>query len=185
MARGAAGTGKTYLALAYFFSLLEKGKIDRIVVFCNTIPTLHSARIGFLPGTRDEKLLESSTGNMLSSKLGDPYRVQQLINENKLVLLPMCDIRGYDTTNMNAGILISEAQNADIELLKLSLQRIGADCKCIVDGDYHAQVDDMSFAGANNGMRRMSEVFRGQDLYGEVCLQNIYRSRIAEIAEMM
>ena len=185
MARGAAGTGKTYLALAYLFSLLEKGKIDRIVVFCNTIPTLHSARIGFLPGTRDEKLLESSTGNMLSSKLGDPYRVQQLINENKLVLLPMCDIRGYDTTNMNAGILISEAQNADIELLKLSLQRIGADCKCIVDGDYHAQVDDMNFAGANNGMRRMSEVFRGQDLYGEVCLQNIYRSRIAEIAEMM
>lgn len=185
MARGAAGTGKTYLALAYFFSLLEKGKIDKIVVFCNTVPTLHSARIGFLPGTRDEKLLESSTGNMLSSKLGDSYRVQQLINENKLVLLPMCDIRGYDTTNMNAGILISEAQNADIELLKLSLQRIGADCKCIVDGDFHAQVDDSSFAGANNGMRRMSEVFRGHDVYGEVCLKNIYRSRIAEIAEMM
>ena len=185
MIRGAAGTGKTYLALGYLFSLLEKGKIDKIIVFCNTVPTLHSAKIGFLPGTRDEKLLESSTGNMLSAKLGDSYRVQQLISSNKLLLLPFCDIRGYDTNGKNAGILISEAQNADVELLKLGLQRIGDDCICIVDGDYNAQVDDMSFAGAKNGMRRMSEVFRGYGVYGEVKLQNIYRSEIARIAEMM
>lgn len=185
MIRGAAGTGKTYLALGYLFSLLEKGKIDKIIVFCNTVPTLHSAKIGFLPGTRDEKLLESSTGNMLSAKLGDSYRVQQLISSNKLLLLPFCDIRGYDTNGKNAGILISEAQNADVELLKLGLQCIGDDCICIVDGDYNAQVDDMSFAGAKNGMRRMSEVFRGYGVYGEVKLQNIYRSEIARIAEMM
>ena len=37
----------------------------------------------------------------------------------------------------------------------------------------------------NNGMRRASEVFRGQDLYGEVELKNIYRARIADIAERM
>lgn len=185
MIRGSAGTGKTYLALGYLFSLLEKGKIDKIIVFCNTVPTLHSAKIGFLPGTRDEKLLESSTGNMLSAKLGDSYRVQQLISSSKLLLLPFCDIRGYDTNGKNAGILISEAQNADVELLKLGLQRIGDDCICIVDGDYDAQVDDMSFAGAKNGMRRMSEVFRGHSLYGEIKLQNIYRSEIAKIAEMM
>ena len=43
----------------------------------------------------------------------------------------------------------------------------------------------MSFAGAKNGMRRMSEVFRGYGVYGEVKLQNIYRSEIARIAEMM
>ena len=34
-------------------------------------------------------------------------------------------------------------------------------------------------------MRRMSEVFRGQPCYGEVELQKIYRSAIAEIAEKM
>ena len=73
----------------------------------------------------------------------------------------------------------------DITLMKLALQRIGEDCVCIIDGDYNAQVDDMSFAGAKNGMRRVSEVFRGEDVYGEVMLQNIYRSRIAKIAEAM
>ena len=97
----------------------------------------------------------------------------------------MADIRGYDTTNMNAGIYITEAQNMDIALMKLALQRIGEDSICIIDGDEKTQVDDIAFAGANNGMRRLSKVFRGQDLYGEVQLQKIYRSRIAEIAERL
>jgi phosphate starvation-inducible protein PhoH len=39
---------------------------------------------------------------------------------------------------MNAGIYISEAQNLDIELMKLTLQRIGQDSICIIDGDYGA-----------------------------------------------
>jgi phosphate starvation-inducible protein PhoH len=47
--------------------------------------------------------------------------VERLINEGKLLLLPMADIRGYDTTNMNAGIYITEAQNLDIALMKLAL----------------------------------------------------------------
>jgi predicted ribonuclease YlaK len=32
-------------------------------------------------------------------------------------------------------------------------------------------------------MKRASKVFRGQDIYGEVELQHIHRSRIAQIAE--
>ena len=69
--------------------------------------------------------------------------------------------------------------------MKLALQRIGEDSICIVEGDYNAQVDLSSYSGNNNGMKRMSEVFRGHSLYGEVELQNIYRSKIAEIAEQM
>lgn len=55
----------------------------------------------------------------------------------------------------------------------------------IIDGDYNTQVDMSQYSGRNNGMRRMSEVFRGKDFYGEVELQNIYRSEIARIAEEM
>ena len=95
----------------------------------------------------------------------------------------MSDIRGYDTSGMRAGIYISEAQNLDITLMKLALQRIGDDSICIIDGDIESQVDDISYSGANNGMRRMSKVFRNHDCYGEVTLKNIYRSEIAQIAE--
>lgn len=182
---GPGGSGKSYLALSYLFRCLEAGDIDKIVIFCNTVSTKNAARIGFLPGTRTEKLMESSIGNMLSSKLGDVTEVERLIAENKLVILPMCDIRGYDTTDMNAGVYITEAQNLDIELMKLALQRIGSDCFVIIDGDHEAQVDMIEFAGNNNGMKRMSKVFRGQNFYGEVKLNKIYRSRIAELAQSM
>ena len=72
-----------------------------------------------------------------------------------------------------------------ISLMKLALQRIGEDSICIIDGDEKTQVDSIEFAGNNNGMRRASKIFRGNDIYGEVTLKNIHRSRIAELAELM
>lgn len=185
MIKGAAGTGKSYLALGYLFYLLEKHKIDKIVMFVNPTPTANAAKLGFLPGSQLEKIVDSSVGNMLSGKLGDKYVIDDLVNRRKLDVLPMCDIRGFDTTGLNCGVYITEAQNLDISLMKLALQRIGEDSFCIVEGDYNAQVDLIQYTGHNNGMRRMSEVFRGQDFYGEIELQNIYRSKIADIAELM
>jgi predicted ribonuclease YlaK len=108
-----------------------------------------------------------------------------MIRKEELILLPFSDIRGYDTSGMNAGVYITEAQNLDIELMKLALQRIGEDSICIIDGDYNTQVDDIHFAGSNNGMRRASKIFKGEDVYGEITLRKIHRSRIAEIAERM
>ena len=183
--KGPAGTGKSYLSLAYLFSLLDKHKIDKIVIFCNTVATKGAAKLGYLPGTRDDKLLDSQIGNMLSSKLGDKILVEKLIADGKLILLPMSDVRGYDTSGMNAGIYITEAQNMDISLMKLALQRIGEDSICIIDGDPLTQIDDENFAGNKSGMRRTSKIFRGTKLYGEVELKNIHRSEIASIAQKM
>ena len=185
MVKGAAGTGKSYLAIGYLMWLLEKRKIEKIIVFCNTVATANSAKLGYYPGTKDEKLIDSSIGNMLSAKLGDSFGLEQMIAQGKIQLLPLSDIRGFDTNGMSAGVYITEAQNMDISLMKLALQRIGEDSVCIIDGDYNAQVDLSQYAGSNNGMRRMSEVFRGHDFYGEVELQNIYRSRISQVAELM
>ena len=108
-----------------------------------------------------------------------------MIQQEQLILLPLSDIRGYDTSGMNAGIYISEAQNMSVSLMKLALQRIGEDSICIIDGDAKTQVDSIEFAGNNNGMRRASKIFRGHSVYGEVELQNIHRSTIAAIAENM
>ena len=185
MLRGPAGSGKSYLAFGHMFSLLEKGKIDKIIVFCNTVATKGSAKLGFYPGSRTEKLLDSQIGNLLESKLGDRLVVEKLINDRQLVLLPLSDIRGYDTTGMNAAIYISEAQNLDIELMRLALQRIGEDSICIIDGDDQAQVDMSLYSGKCNGMKRVSRVFRGADFYGEVTLKNIHRSKIAKLAQKL
>ena len=183
MLKGPAGSGKSLLSMGYLFSLLEEGQIEKIIIFCNTVATKGSAKLGFYPGSRTEKLLDSQIGNFLVSKIGDRCGVERLIEDGQLILLPMSDIRGFDTSGMRAGIYITEAQNLDVELMKLALQRIGEDSICILDGDADAQVDLSMYAGSNNGMKRVSQVFKGQSCYGEVKLKNIHRSKIAKIAE--
>lgn len=59
LVKGPAGTGKTFLSLSFLLHKLEKHDIDKIIVFCNTVATKNSAKLGYYPGTRDEKLLDS------------------------------------------------------------------------------------------------------------------------------
>lgn len=183
--RGKAGSGKSIIALSCLFSLLEKNKIDKIIIFTNTVATLGSAKLGYYPGSKDEKLLDSQIGNFLTSKLGDKFAVEDLINREKLILLPFSDIRGYDTTGMNAGIYITEAQNLSASLMQLALQRSDDDSIFIIDGDDTTQVDMREFEGENNGIKRMSSVFRGDSDYAEITLQTIFRSHRANIAQLM
>ena len=181
---GLAGSGKTYLALSALFHKMDRGEIDRIIVFCNPVVARGAAKLGFYPGTRDEKLLGSQVGSILSSKLGDQERVLQLMEKGKLQLIPAGDARGYEVPP-HSGVYIMESQNLDIVLLKLLLQRISEDSVVIVDGDRKTQTDMAMYAGESNGMKRMSKVFRGSKLFGQVDLKNIYRSQIAELADLM
>lgn len=183
--RGKAGSGKSYLAMAALFDKLQHREIEKIIIFTNTVAVEGAARLGFYPGSKDEKLLDSQIGNFLVSKIGDRGTVIDLIEAGTIVLLPLADIRGFDTTGLRAGVYITEAQNMNIDLMKLALQRIGEDSYCIIEGDDFAQVDLAIYGGNNNGMRRLSQVFRGQDFYGEVRLVYIHRSKIARIAELM
>lgn len=183
--RGRAGTGKSLLSLAFLFQQLQENKIDKIIIFCNTVATAGSAKLGYYPGDRTEKLLDSQIGNFLISKLGARDMVIRLVEEERLILLPMSDIRGYDTSGMRAGIYITQAQNLSIPLLKLALQRAGEDCIFILDGDNKTQVDLNIYSGSNNGLKRASQVFRGESFYGEVTLEIIHRSKIAQIADKM
>lgn len=182
---GRAGTGKTLLALNYAFSQIEKGIYDKLICFVNPVPVKNAQEIGFYKGDKDEKLKQSAVGAMLASKFGHNFMIDTLISNEKLMLLPFVDIRGFDTTGMRAIVIFLEAQNLNRELAKLGIQRLGEDSKLIIDGDYNTQVDSSAYEGASNGMRRTSEVFRGFYKYGQVNLPNIYRSELANKAEEM
>lgn len=185
MVRGKAGSGKSHLAMNYCMSELEKGKIDKIIMFINDTPVKGSNLHGFLPGTLEEKLKESQIGNFLGGKLGSKLEISHLVSMEKLVLMPISDIRGYDASNQNAMIYITEAQNMNIQMMKLAMQRIGEDCRCIIDGDFCSQVDSNAFEGSQNGMRRLSQILRNEDIYGEIELNTCYRSRLASLVERM
>lgn len=180
---GPAGSGKSFVALAYLFSQLEKHEIDRIVIFCNPVVAKDAAKLGFYPGTQEEKLLSSQVGNILASKLGSMDEVEKLISQEKLVLMPVGDARGYEVPQ-HSGVYVMEAQNLNINLIKLILQRIGEDCVCIIDGDRYTQTDLLTYE-IENGMKRVSDVFKGYNFFGQVDLQNIYRSRLAKVAEKL
>lgn len=185
MIKGKPGSGKSVIGFNYAMHQLEKNKIDKIIFFVNPTLAKNAQALGFYTGDKDQKLLQSSVGNMLTSKFGNKSHVEAMIQREEIVLLPFGDIRGYDTTGMNALVYVIESQNLDKELLKLGIQRLGEDSKMIIDGDFHAQVDSRAYEGANNGMRRVSEVFRGESYYGEVELPIIYRSEMAKRAELM
>lgn len=181
---GKAGSGKSLLSLVAGMRLIETGKYDRLVIMFNPTSARGASKMGFYTGNMIEKSMQSSIGNMLITKLGEKYAVDTLINQGKLKLVSMADSRGMEVRDHEI-LYISECQNASADLLKLCLTRAADGSKVILDGDYTSQVDDVIFEGNNNGMRRAIDIFRGEDLFGFVELKNVWRSRIAEIADKM
>lgn len=181
--RGRAGSGKSLITLNAAWYFVEKHDY-KLVIFVNPTPLRDSQELGFYKGDRLTKLLQSAVGTMLTSKFGDELEILRQIEDGKLEILPFVDLRGYDTSGRKTIVWILEGQNLTADLMKLGMQRIGDDTKVIVDGDYHSQIDRDAYV-SSNGMKRLSEVFRGEDLYGEVELQKVHRSRLADLADKM
>lgn len=182
---GQAGTGKTLLSLTYALREIQyKSRREKLVIFTNPVKVRGSEQLGYYPGDRTEKLLQNSIGAMLSSKLGGTYGIEMLLQEENIEILPISDIRGYEV-GKNQIMYITEAQNLSVDLIKLAIQRCAEGAKIILEGDPFTQVDHYNFEGANNGLRRVVEIFEGNLGFAHIRLPNIYRSRIAEIAEQL
>lgn len=179
--RGKAGSGKSLLTLYAAWQLVEQEGY-KLVIFCNPVEAKGSASMGFYKGTKLEKILQNI--GTITSKFGDEFKIQEFIDEGMLELQTFANLRGYETGNGKVIVWCIETQNLDSNLLKMGLQRINEDTKIVLDGDFHAQVDSPLYE-YDNGMKRASEVLRGTDLFAEIELQNVYRSRLAELVDAM
>lgn len=182
MLRGPAGAGKSLIALETAWKLVEKDGYS-LEIFTNPTPLSGAQELGLYKGDQRDKLLQTSVGNLLSSKFGNEYEVNRLLDNGKLKIIPFVELRGYDTGDKKI-IWITEAQNLSRDLMKVALQRVSDGSKVIIDGDYYAQVDKDIYA-KDSGMRAASSVLTGERLYGEIELQNIYRSKLADLADKM
>lgn len=129
---GPAGTGKTYLAVAYAAAMLERGEVKRLIL---SRPAVEAGEhLGFLPGDLKEKVdpylrpLYDALYDMLS-----PEKTAQLIEKNIIEIAPLAFLRGR--TLKDAAIILDEAQNCSIAQMKMVLTRIGQDSKMIITGD--------------------------------------------------
>ena len=181
---GPAGSGKSLLALACALQLIRLGKYDRIVMLANPTKAYGASDLGFYPGTAYEKLMANSVGNMLATKFGDCYGVEMLVNQDKLKLVSMADVRGMEIRE-NEILYISECQNTTVDLMKLCLSRVSEGAKVILEGDYATQVDSRAYMGHQNGMRRVIETLKGSPLFGYVELQRVWRSALAALVDAM
>ncbi len=134
---GPAGTGKTYLAVAYAATLLERGDINRIIL---SRPAVEAGEhLGFLPGDMKEKVdpylrpLYDALYDMMQ-----PEIVDRCIEQNTIEVAPLAFMRGR--TLSNAVIILDEAQNTTTQQMKMFLTRLGENSKMIVTGD-PSQID--------------------------------------------
>ena len=134
---GPAGTGKTYLAVAYAAQLLERGAVDRIIL---SRPAVEAGeRLGFLPGDMKEKVdpyLRPLYDALYDMMPGD--KVERAITAGVIEIAPLAFMRGR--TLANAAVILDEAQNTTSMQMKMFLTRLGDGSKMIVTGD-PSQVD--------------------------------------------
>ena len=94
----------------------------------------------------------------------------------------MVDCRGMEI-NDDEILWITEAENTTTDLMKICLSRVSSGAKVFVEGDFK-QTDSSSYE-ENNGLKRVIEIFKDNSIFGYVDLQNIWRSKIAELADKL
>lgn len=181
---GKAGSGKSLLSLACIMNLIETGEYDRVIVMFNPTKARGASDMGFYTGDATEKAMQNSVGSILTTKFGDRFAVDMLLQQDKLRLVSMADVRGMEVRD-NEILYITECQNTSIELLKLCLSRASSGCKIIIEGDYNTQVDSYMFDGSSNGMKRVIEGLKGNEELGYVHLPNVWRSKIAALVDLL
>lgn len=134
---GPAGTGKTYLAVAFAIAQLKKGIVKKIVLARPAVEAGES--LGFLPGDFKEKIdpylrpLYDALEDMLPSE-----QLKNYVEKNIIEIVPLAYMRGR--TLNNSYIILDEAQNSTPLQMKMFLTRIGPNSKAIITGDI-TQID--------------------------------------------
>jgi phosphate starvation-inducible PhoH-like protein len=129
---GAAGSGKTFLAMAYAIDEILQKRRSHIVL---TRPIVEAGeRLGYLPGTFGEKVnpYMQPLYDTMDALLGRHSPRRELVNK-AIVLAPLCYMRGR--TFNDAICIFDEAQNASYAQLKLFLSRFGHNSQIVVTGD--------------------------------------------------
>ncbi len=134
---GPAGTGKTYLAVAFAAACLERGLVERIIL---SRPAVEAGeRLGFLPGDMRDKV--DPYLRPLYDALYDvlpPEKVEKDLEAGVIEIAPLAFMRGR--TLAHAFIILDEAQNSTSMQMKMFLTRIGEGAKMVITGD-PSQID--------------------------------------------
>ena len=134
---GAAGSGKTFLAIGAALHFYELGLVKKIVLVRPAVEAGES--LGFLPGDLSQKI-DPYLRPMYDAlnTIMDTHLLNKMIEQNIIEVAPLAYMRGR--TLNNSFIVLDEAQNATKEQMKMFLTRLGKNSKAVITGDV-TQID--------------------------------------------
>jgi PhoH-like ATPase len=182
---GAAGSGKTILALAAAIEQTMVSKRYRRIIATRSVQGLDED-IGFLPGTEAEKMepwLGAITDNLEALHMDDESThgsVDYILSKVPLQFKSLNYIRGRSF--QQSLILIDECQNLTPHQMKTIITRAGAGSKVICLGNL-AQIDTPYLSATSSGLTYLTERFKDFPHGVHITLQGVPRSVLAEYAE--
>jgi len=182
---GAAGSGKTILALAAAIEQTMVSKRYRRIIATRSVQGLDQ-EIGFLPGTEAEKMepwLGAITDNLEALHMDDENThgsVDYILSKVPLQFKSLNYIRGRSF--QQSLILIDECQNLTPHQMKTIITRAGSGSKVICLGNL-AQIDTPYLSATSSGLTYLTERFKDFPNGVHITLQGVPRSILAEYAE--
>lgn len=176
---GKFGSGKDYIMIANAMKLIEDGKFERLVYVRNAVSVKDANEIGFLPGSKDEKLRPYAM--ILADHLGGETGLDMQIMAGTIVIEHLGHIRGRDIKN--SIIYCTEAENLTKEHVQLLIGRVGEGSSLWMNGDF--KQTDSSVFRMNNGLLSAVQKLAGHNKFGYVQLQKTERSETAAMADLL
>lgn len=186
---GAAGTGKTLLAIAAGLEGVKDGRFRSEGIYNKVLitrPNVTAERdFGYLPGELEEKmrpLLSPFYDNMeaLIRNKGetDSSSIQMQIDDyfdsNSVEILPLSYIRGRSISE--SMLIVDEAQNSTWLQIRDIVTRAGKGTKVVLIGDMN-QIDNSHLDQNNNGLLFALERMKGSKMCAELVIDEKYAIR--------
>lgn len=175
---GAAGTGKSVLALAAGLdAVLERGTHRKVIVF-RPLFAVGGQDLGYLPGSEVEKMSPWSAAvtDALEAIAGREV-IDQVVDRGLVDVLPLTHIRGRTLTD--CFVIVDEAQNLERMVLLTALTRLGEGSRVVLTHDV-AQRDNLR-VGRRDGIASVVTLLRGHPLFGHVTMTRSERSPVAAL----
>jgi PhoH-like ATPase len=185
---GSAGTGKTLLALA---GAIEQRRKYQQIYLARPIVPLSNKDIGYLPGDIKSKINPymqplwdnlSYIKNQYTQKDKEYKKVDELVESEKLHIVPLAYIRGRSLSNVI--FIVDEAQNLTPHEVKTIITRAGHNTKIIFTGDIF-QIDTPYLDSQSNGLSYLIDRLKDNTIYAHVNLEKGERSDLANLASRL